>query len=292
MLILPKPSPYPHRKRAAILFVALWTLVVLSILAIGIGSRVASQINLARYLEERLISLYLAKAAVNRTIVELEKDETPNYDTLYELRKKREKTLGKGSFKFNLSDEESLININTASQSTIEQLPGLNSELAEAIVKSRNPPNLPFLLKEELLLVEGITPEIFLGFKDLITTYSEGRVNINTAGASVFSVLGMSDDLIEIILNYRKGKDGEEATEDDGEFKSAATILDRDLKDFTMLTGPQERQMIELLTSNLLGVDAKNLRLNIETKVLGKPTKNYSVILKRPQGKIRFWQER
>jgi type II secretory pathway component PulK len=288
MLILPKPSPYPHRKRAAILFVALWTLVVLSIIAIGIGSRVASQINLARYLEDRLISLYLAKAAVNRAVVELEKDQTPDYDTLYELRKKREKTLGKGSFEFTLVDEASLININTASSLVIERLSGLNPDLAKAITES---PLKPFLLKEELLLVEGITPEIFLGFKDLITTYSEGRVNINTAGASVFSVLGMSDDLIEIILNYRKGKDGEEATEDDREFKSAATILN-DLTDFTILTGSQERQMVELLTSNLLGVDAKNLRLNIETKVLGKPTKNYSVILKRPQGKIRFWQER
>ena len=288
MLILPKPSPYPHRKRAAILFVALWALVVLSILAVGIGSRVASEINLARYLEERLISLYLAKAAVNRAIIEFEKDKTPGYDTLYELQKKRETTLGKGVFESKLSDEESLININTASSLVIERLPGLNPDLAKAIAES---PLKPFLLKEELLLVEGITAEIFSEFKDLITVYSEGRVNINTAGASVFSVLGMSDDLIEIILNYRKGKDGEEATEDDGEFKSAATILN-DLTEFTILTGPQQVQMIELSTSNLLGVDAKNLRLNIETKVLGNPIKNYVVILERTTGKIRFWQER
>jgi DNA uptake protein ComE-like DNA-binding protein len=288
MLILPKPSPYPHRERAAILFVALWTLVVLSILAVGIGSRVASEINLARYLEERLISLYLAKAAVNQAIIEFEKDKTPGYDTLYELQKKRETTLGKGVFESKLSDEESLININTASSLVIERLPGLNPDLAKAIADY---PFKPFLLKEELLLVEGITAEIFSGFKDLITVYSEGRVNINTAGASVFSVLGMSDDLIEIILNYRKGKDSEEATEDDREFKSAATILN-DLTEFTILTGPQERQMIELLTSNLLGVYAKNLRLNIETKVLGNPIKNYVVILERTTGKIRFWQER
>jgi len=286
MLILPKPSPYPHRERAAILFVALWTLVVLSILAIGIGSRAASQINLARYLEERLISLYLAKAAVNRAIIELEKDQAPNYDTLYELRKKREKTLEKGSFEFSLVDEESLININTASSSIIERLSGLNPDLAKAIAES---PLKPFLLKEELLLVDGINAEIFLGFKDLITVYSEGRVNINTASGQVLKVLGLSDDLIEIILNYRKGKDGEEATEDDGEFKDTASILS-DLRTFTILTTEGELQLIE--ANNLLCVDAKNLRLNIETKVLGKPAKNYSVILKRPQGKIKLWQER
>jgi len=285
MLILPKPSPYPHRERAAILFVALWTLVVLSILAIGIGSRVASQINLARYLEERLISLYLAKAAVNRTIVELEKDETPNYDTLYELRKKREKTLGKGSFKFNLSDEESLININTASQSTIEQLPGLNSELAEAIVKSRNPPNPPFQLKEELLLIDGVT-EIYPQFKNLITVWTDGKVNINTAPSSVLAALGLEDDLIQTILNYRRGEDSQEATEDDRKFENVATIHD----DLGILTDPQIDQLNAI--SNLLCVDAKNLRLNIETKVFSNPIKDYIVILDRTTGKIRFWQER
>jgi DNA uptake protein ComE-like DNA-binding protein len=265
--------------------VALWTLVVLSILAIGIGSRVASQINLARYLEERLISLYLAKAAVNRTIVELEKDETPNYDTLYELRKKREKTLGKGSFKFNLSDEESLININTASQSTIEQLPGLNSELAEAIVKSRNPPNPPFQLKEELLLIDGVT-EIYPQFKNLITVWTDGKVNINTAPSSVLAALGLEDDLIQTILNYRRGEDSQEATEDDRKFENVATIHD----DLGILTDPQIDQLNAI--SNLLCVDAKNLRLNIETKVFSNPIKDYIVILDRTTGKIRFWQER
>jgi len=280
---LPRQLRYLHRNTGAILFVALWTLVILTILAIGISSRVASEILLVKRLKERLIALYLAKAAVNQTIIELGKDETPNYDTLYELQKKRKVELGNGSFEFNLIDEESLININTATPNIIAQLPGLSTELAGIISNSSLK---PFQLKEELLLVEGVTPEIFLGFKDLITVYTEDKVNINTASSRVLKVLGLEDDLIEIILNYRKGEDLEVATEDDRKFENVATIHD----DLGILTGPQIEQLNAI--SDLLCVGAKNLRLNIETKVLGKPINNYSVILERQQGKIRFWQER
>jgi DNA uptake protein ComE-like DNA-binding protein len=286
MPISPRPLSYLHRNSAAILFVALWTLVILSILTVGISSRVASEIRLVRYLEERLISLYLAKASLNQTIIELEKDETPGYDTLYELQKKREEGLGNGSFEFTLIDEERLININRASQAMIERLPGLNPDLAKAIFESGLK---PFQLKEELLLVEGVTPEMFLEFKDFITVYTDGRVNINTASLEVLRVLGLADDLIEIILNYRKGQDGQEATEDDSKFENPATILE-DLRKFTLLTLEQETQIITL--SNLLCVSAKNLRLDIKTKVLGNPIKDYTVILDRTQGKIKFWQER
>lgn len=280
---LPRQLRYLHRNTGAILFVALWTLVILTILAIGISSRVASEILLVKRLEERLIALYLAKAAVNQTIIELGKDETPNYDTLYELQKKRKVELGNGSFEFNLIDEESLININTATPNIIAQLPGLSTELAGIISNSSLK---PFQLKEELLLVEGVTPEIFLGFKDFITVYTEGKVNINTVSSEALKVLGLEDDLIEIILNYRKGEDLEQATEDDRKFENVATIHD----DLGILTGPQIEQLNAI--SDLLCVGAKNLRLNIETKVLGKPINNYSVILERQQGKIRFWQER
>jgi len=280
---LPRQLRYLHRNTGAILFVALWTLVILTILAIGISSRVASEILLVKRLEERLIALYLAKAAVNQTIIELGKDETPNYDTLYELQKKRKAELGNGSFEFNLIDEESLININTVTPNIIAQLPGLSTELAGIISNSSLK---PFQLKEELLLVEGVTPEIFLGFKDFITVYTEGKVNINTVSSEALKVLGLEDDLIEIILNYRKGEDLEQATEDDRKFENVATIHD----DLGILTGPQIEQLNAI--SDLLCVGAKNLRLNIETKVLGKPINNYSVILERQQGKIRFWQER
>jgi len=285
---LSKLFPYLFRNSAAILFVALWTLVILSILSVGIASRVSSEINLAKYLDNRLISFYLAKAAVNQTIIELKnKAEKKNYDTLYELRRKREAILGEGSFELYLTDEEGLINISAPSSSLIEHLPGLDPTLVEAITQSHQK---PFLLKEELLLIEGITPEIFSEFKNLITTYSSCQVNINTASGDVLRALGLEDGLVEIILRYRKGEDQLEATEDDGEFKDAASILN-DLRKFTILTVEQELQIAELLSKNLLCVNSSNLKLNILTKVHGRPSMRYAIILDRSSGKIKFWQE-
>ena len=275
-------------KRGSILFVSLWTLVILLIFAVGIGSRVAGEITFARALKERLISLYLAKACLNQAIAELGKDIAPEYDTLYELRKQREVKLEEGSFKFNIIDEESLININSVPLTALERLPGLNPELAKSIFESSLK---PFLLKQELLLVDGITPEIFKGVENLVTVYTDGRVNINTALQDALGVLGMEDSLIEIILNYRMGDDREEGTEDDREFQSSASILN-DLRTFTIMTTAQELQMTELLSANALCVNARSLRLNIETQLLAKPLRNYSVILDRSTGKVKFWQEK
>jgi DNA uptake protein ComE-like DNA-binding protein len=249
---------------------------------------VSQEITFAKFLKERLISLYLAKACVNQAIIELEKDETPEYDTLYELGNERDVELAESGFKFNLVAEESLLNINSSPQAVLERLSGLNPELARSIFESSLK---PFLLKEELLLIDGITPEIFNGIKDSITVWGDGRVNINTAAPEVLKVLGLEDALVEIILNYRKGDDQEEATEDDRVFKSSASILN-DLREFTILTTAQELQMTTLLSSNALCVNATTLKLNIETKLLAKPIRNFAVVLDRTTGKIKFWQEK
>src|SRR4030042_357300 len=100
MPFLLKPSPYLFRNSAAILFIALWTLVILSILVISIAGRVSSEISFVKYLENRLFSFYLARAAVSQAIIELKDDTTKDYDTLYELRKQRKATLGEGAFEF------------------------------------------------------------------------------------------------------------------------------------------------------------------------------------------------
>jgi len=73
---------------------------------------------------------------------------------------------------------------------------------------------------EELMLVQqGMTREIFESIKPYITVHSndEGKVNINTASRKVLSaVLGDNyGELIEAIIQYRKGLDGEAGTKDD-----------------------------------------------------------------------------
>ena len=61
-----------------------------------------------------------------------------------------------------------LININTASQSELESLPGIGPVLAQRIIEYRQSHG-PFSNAEEIMDVSGIGPGIFKKIKDLIT---------------------------------------------------------------------------------------------------------------------------
>ena len=59
---------------------------------------------------------------------------------------------------------------------------------------------------DELLLVKGVTRDIFDKVKDRVTVYGTGQVNINTAGMRVLQSLGMSEELAEKIRGRIRGK--------------------------------------------------------------------------------------
>lgn len=252
-------------KNGAILFVTLWALVILSIFSLGITSRVGTEMRLAKYLKGRLVSLYLAKAALSQAILELEKDQTPD-DSIYELQNERRVKFGSSEFSFKFIDEESLININTASQIILGQLPGLNEELAKKIIESGM---RPFTFKEELLLIDGITKEIYLQFKDLITVYGSGAVNINTASREVLQISGLADNTIETILNFRKGEDGEELTSDDAAYAA----------------------LPEGVAPGTFGTTSNYLRADISCYIVGKNTMNYQIVIEGSSRRVLVWQE-
>jgi len=81
-----------------------------------------------------------------------------------------------------------------------------------------------FQILEELLLVKGMSKDIFSKIKDVITVYPTGRVNINTASYNCLYALGLGESLCERIIDFRKGSDGVIGTEDDGIFKTVAQI--------------------------------------------------------------------
>ncbi len=103
--------------------------------------------------------------------------------------------------------------------------------------------NAPLDLPEELLNVleyfyfreknytkkkaEEEAVRVFTEIKDLITVYGSGKININTAGPQVLSILGMDKDLIQDIILFRTGEDGDIDTEEDnGWFVQAAEGAD------------------------------------------------------------------
>jgi DNA uptake protein ComE-like DNA-binding protein len=87
-----------------------------------------------------------------------------------------------GVLAMGVDDEGGKINVNTASRETLLKLPGMTADVAEAIIDWRDPDenpgangaesaayqayrckNGPFESLEELLLVRGVTPELFYG---------------------------------------------------------------------------------------------------------------------------------
>ena len=82
----------------------------------------------------------------------------------------------------------------------------------------------PFEVIQELLLVRGINMEIFDRVRDFITVYGTGMLNINTMPKEVLIAVGLTEESADNIITYRKGRDGEEGTEDDLYFASVGSI--------------------------------------------------------------------
>ena len=73
-------------------------------------------------------------------------------------------------------------------------------------------------------------PDFPFGFKDLFTTISSGRININTADTNVLQMIpGVDEATAENIVKLRAGPDGEEGTADDTPFANINQLVQADL---------------------------------------------------------------
>jgi DNA uptake protein ComE-like DNA-binding protein len=235
-------------------------------------------------------SVPLAKAAAYDALCERAKDATPAYDSQKEMLKERvADSVNNIRYRYHFEDEAAKININIATSDILQRLPGIESKiLADAIVNSAR---RPFKVKEEILLVEGMTKDKFRQCKDLITVYGDGKININTAGAGVLSALGLEEGLIEIILRYRSespGPDGEQDTEDDGAFLSASGVLS-ELRGFNSLSLTEEQQLISV--TNLLAVKSRITGVSISADIRGKAGNTYLLVIDTENKKIAAWNE-
>ncbi|MCA9399758.1 MAG: general secretion pathway protein GspK, partial [Candidatus Omnitrophica bacterium] len=108
---------------------------------------------------------------------------------------------------------------------------GAEDDYYQGLSMSYNTKNLPLDSKEELLLVRGMTGEIYKKLKEYITVYPSGKqlgINFNTADEKVLRALARSmagpatnttitdaDNMVNKILDYRLGSDGQAFTKDD-----------------------------------------------------------------------------
>jgi general secretion pathway protein K len=123
--------------------------------------------------------------------------------------------------------------------------------------------NAPLDTVDELLMIKGFTPAllyggaspddeetIYTGIAGWLTTWGDGKVNVNTASREVLMTLPeMEDFVIDAILEQRTGLDGVPNTKDDGfrdvEEVIAKTGFNQDYRDFITVT---ERKYLRIVS--------------------------------------------
>jgi type II secretory pathway component PulK len=235
-------------------FALVSVLLVLALLGL-VGTEFAFSMRLeaamVRAYKDAVIGGHLAEAGAEQAIREILTDYQlvgiPDNGPLTFFRSLREPLpplpresvpLGSGRFSYRISDEESRINVNTASDALLQRLfteIGLEKRVRDPIVDSiqdwkdsndehrlsgaesddtylkRSVPyrarNANFEDIRELLQVNGITAEIYYGrdretaLKDYVTVFGRGQVNINTAPELVLRAVGLSSaEVSEIVL--------------------------------------------------------------------------------------------
>jgi general secretion pathway protein K len=130
-------------KRASILIIALWSVCLLTTLAVILGYEVRQKIILVKRLDERDKTHFIAEAAVKKAIVELNKETEKNYDALNDNWSNnsfafKEVNVGDGEFtisydfnpdeepdstetRYGMIDEEGKININKSDFGVLER---------------------------------------------------------------------------------------------------------------------------------------------------------------------------
>jgi hypothetical protein len=289
--------------KASVLVVCLWTIMILSILGMGLTGLVFQQIRFVKSYQRISFSLPIARAALKEVFYLRKNDTTAAFDTLQELTQENTVDLcANNSYKYYFADkrglqdelkvidESALINLNTASIEVLARLPGIGEEFAGKIFNSGL---RPFSSINEVLLVEDMTQENFLLFKDLVTIYGAGKININTASKPVLLALGLDAEMADQIVRLQKENKiinlDPNSTADLGYGFSSTSLILEALRGAIFMGLRQEQDFLTLLS--VLEVKSDYLRFNVIPVSSGKEGLRYSIVIHPASKKILSWTE-
>lgn len=242
--------------------------------------------------------------------------------------------LGNGSFSIRITDLERKFNINLMNEAIWQQVLSVmgvdlgemstiidsyldwmdvdeNTHLSgtesDDYTSSPNPPFPPYVAKNgpiddvaELMLIRGITPEMYwgssggdrrsrdrpqlgfvappgsigggnFGLVDLFTPISAGTININTAPSSVLQLIpGVDSALAQAIISHRSGLDGSEGNEDDMPFRTPGELIN---------VPGMFPQMIQAM-QGLLAVRSMTFEVEVEARI-GEHVRRYVGVVRR-----------
>ncbi len=315
-------------RRGSVLILTVWVVSLLSILAAGLGSRGVFALGVADRLEEYLRAYYTAAGGVPVALKLMRQDPTPKYDGLSESWYRMEDWLNSLGPEISvdvgpgLEDEERKLNLNKSSVELLRNFLracGVKTneavEIADAILDWRDEDDRerdngaegtfyrgleqaydckdgPFESVEELLLVKGITPALWVRLAPYLTVYGSGRVNVNTASRPVLAALGLSPAGLNSLLAYRSGQDGKPGTADDFVFTSVDEVTLQLSSTTTPLSTEDQNRLTRLQAEGLVGVGSEAFRLQIRARVpYSKAEADLDCVIDR-SGQILAWSER
>lgn len=148
----------------------------------------------------------------------------------------------------------------------------------------------PFENIEELLLIRGMTPELFSRLAPHVTVHGSGQVNLNTAGPTVLRTLGLSEPGVQGVVTYCSGEDSQPGTADDRAL-TAASAAGSELANYV----PAEdlNRLAQLDAEGVLGVRSTEFEFEVTAQVAEDEVNvtRLRVTMDR-KGRIRAWEER
>jgi len=317
-------------RQGTILIMALWSLSLLTVFAVYLGVAVRTKITLQSRLEDRDKLYLLAESGIKKAIAVLNNDLMLNeYAFTAKAKQARHNNpaplagiaLSGGKVDVSLVDEQSKIDLNKADLPTLQRLikyvlnldENSTLELAQAIYdwkeygrsdligfyseeyyKSLESPfsakDAPFELLDELLLVKGMTKDIFRQLIPYVTVYGNNVININTASRIALLAAGLEEVLVDKILNVRRGQDGLEATLDDFIFEAGDSVI-LDLQKFVSLEGVELYELDEMFHRGQLGTNSTHYTLRAQASLKGQERKVITCVFDVIHSKIVYYRE-
>lgn len=256
------------------LFIVLWVLVLLSVIAGEFSHAMRTAVNITRNFKEETEAYYIARAGVNAALTKIIRQETRPVRRVSVETADMDETdedwrinldippvpFGGGKFQVRIENESGKVDINKAGPPLLQMmlesfdLSEMEKEIiVDSIIDWRDEDSFhrangaeddyyrrlatpyeardsDFRSIDELLLVRGVTPEIFYGGLESMVTVHSGdsggsnqifgggprgrqnlsRINVNAASPQLLDALpGIGAEQIRAIQNFRAGRDFE-----------------------------------------------------------------------------------
>lgn len=232
--------------RGSVLVTTVWAMTFLAAIALGAAAAAEGQVIAARRLLDRVQSAQAARGALEEGVGWLREREAAEDGDDTDAPPDGVTVFGENArVSINGASAETLAKLMTAVGApdgfTAEEIAaaivdwrdadsdaspnsGVESPYYDALAETYPIANAPFQSIEELLLVRGVSAELWSALRDHVTTYDATQINPNGATQAVLEAAGLSAALAQAIVAYGLGEDGQAGTEDDRTFSSAAAF--------------------------------------------------------------------